>query len=155
MLSRALKSSSHSLSRSLQASIRSRGQTYATTTEGPKFKEEGFSSSVWTFALVAVVGTLALAKHADYVTEGGEKEHPLTTYLREGMPEEGKLKSNEAKHLKETERAAKLNLLQANHQSAKMHLMVYPEKMDLANPFMVPVGSQVDMSDVKVRTDWR
>lgn len=87
----------------------------------------GFSSPAWKVSLVTVVGMVALIQHADYVTEGGKKEHPLTQYLRGQMPDEKEVARLEEKHIVETEREARLNLMQANHRSATMHTPVYPE----------------------------
>ncbi|KAI9227301.1 MAG: hypothetical protein DHS80DRAFT_24397 [Piptocephalis tieghemiana] len=134
MLSRILTLSARPAKKPLQASVCRRtpsapysSSSSSSSTEGYMFKEEGFSSPAWKVSLVTVVGMVALIQHADYVTEGGKKEHPLTQYLRGQMPDEKEVARLEEKHIVETEREARLNLMQANHRSATMHTPVYPE----------------------------
>ncbi|RKP04370.1 hypothetical protein THASP1DRAFT_33876 [Thamnocephalis sphaerospora] len=140
------------LARQTARAIRAYGSASSSHGEH-KFPVEGFTSIAWKLGAVGLVGVVAWGEWDRRATEGGQREHPMTRFIADMQPEAKMWEDRNAKHYALAQDAAEEQLLLKSAGPAKMRRLTDPMAFDRGSPFGVAVGSQVDLSDLKIRTD--
>ncbi|KAI9364776.1 hypothetical protein BD770DRAFT_433525 [Pilaira anomala] len=129
-------------------------RSYATETKqaAQHFPEESFGGNAWRNGVIAVVAAVAWYRIDQHITQGDEK-HPFTKWIEYRMSSaEEKDNINQA-NLAGAEAAAEYKLFAQDAQRAPIYRMRYPESFERASPRALVTGNQVDLTDLKIRSD--
>ncbi|KAJ3506728.1 hypothetical protein NLJ89_g6705 [Agrocybe chaxingu] len=112
------------------------------------YPAESFGGRFWrNVVLVSIAGAVGLK----YAPEPSENVYLTRWIAMYTAPRDYWLSLN-AKHTAQQEEYARVGLLVNDAQRPPVHRFRYPQMLDQASAFLVPVGSDVDVSSVVPRT---
>ncbi|KAJ3058317.1 hypothetical protein HK102_010569 [Quaeritorhiza haematococci] len=118
-------------------------------------RREDFSSPIWTRVLALAIVGAALYRVNEYYTAGLD-EHPFTTWMRGyifGMDDPDNCNKN---WIAIRQREADDRLIKREFSPVKtMHRISFPDMFQRASDHLIVPGSQIDVSDVQVKTKWQ
>ncbi|WFD18667.1 hypothetical protein MCAP1_000874 [Malassezia caprae] len=139
------------VSRSLHMSRVVRAAPAPTSAEQTaQYPSEGFNSSLWKYALLALVGGIVAVRMGPAKKQEGEEKKPYLTELIESLfvPVEDVQKENR-KHLDWSMKKAEAQLLFQDAQKPPAHRFKFPAALDQYPQRSIPVGAQIDASDIQ------
>ncbi|WFD26364.1 hypothetical protein MNAN1_001343 [Malassezia nana] len=115
-----------------------------------EYPSEGFRSPLWKYALLALVGGVVAVNVRSGKKEEGESKKPYLTELIESffVPVE-EVQEENRKHLEWSMKKAEAQLLFQDAQKPQAHRFKFPAALDQYPRRNVPVGSQLDASDIQ------
>lgn len=127
----------------------------ATSHEEPE--PQSFNSVFWTRVLMVGVAVTAFYRMNEYLTKDG-KIHPLTEFIGGYLSQfDGQLTYSEEKEsIPKRQQYAYDHLILNDRMNElpKMKRWSFPDTFSRASDFLIPVGSQIDVSDVKMKHSW-
>ncbi|KAI9592593.1 hypothetical protein BDF19DRAFT_451022 [Syncephalis fuscata] len=87
------------------------------------------------------------------ITDNGKKEHPIAAFIDGLRTDSETWTSRSAKHFELVKEAIDDYMVFSTTKRPHMYRLRDPLSFERASPFAVPVGSEVDLSDLRVRTD--
>jgi len=117
-----------------------------------QFAPEGFTSKSWLWGLG---GALALYAGYELTKPPPGEKHFITKFLEREIGTGELWKARNDQHLRLSEEKAAEELLFRTAKRPCIRRLRYPEAMERASPFLEPVGSRVDISNVKIRYEDR
>ncbi|CEP15918.1 hypothetical protein [Parasitella parasitica] len=138
-----------------QASVRQVIRNYASESKQTtqSFPEESFGGNAWRNGAIAIVAGLIWYRVDQHITHSGDEKHPFTRWIEYRMTSaEQNDAFNQAK-LASAEAAAEYKLFVQDAQRAPIYRMRYPEAFERHSPRGYTAGTQVDLTDLKVRSD--
>ncbi|CAM0138834.1 hypothetical protein VKS41_005952 [Umbelopsis sp. WA50703] len=121
--------------------------------EQPKFQPETFGSNAWRNTMFVVIAGLVWYRVDQHITTSGDEKHPITKWVEYHMTPATENDRVASEHLDHAVSKAEDRLLFQEAQRAPVYRMRYPEAFERASPHAIAVGSQVDLSDLKVKTN--
>ncbi|KAI8330064.1 hypothetical protein BC941DRAFT_441413 [Chlamydoabsidia padenii] len=135
-----------------QARRLTRGYATVKQTTAEEFPAETFATSAWKKA-AAVVALGAVVYNVDQSMAKSGSKNVITQWVELVMtPTEKNNQVNEAFYTN-SQNMADYRLVYQEAQRAPIHRMRYPESFERASPRALTAGAQMDLSDVKVRSD--
>ncbi|SHO76761.1 Uncharacterized protein MSYG_1100 [Malassezia sympodialis ATCC 42132] len=139
----------HGVSRSLHMSRVVRAAPAPTSAEQTaQYPSEGFNSSLWKYALLALVGGI-VAVRARPATKQEETKPYLTELLESLFVPKEEVQEENRKHLDWSMKKAEAQLLFQDAQKPPAHRFKFPAALDQYPQRSIPVGSQLDASDIQ------
>ncbi|WFD39562.1 uncharacterized protein MJAP1_002541 [Malassezia japonica] len=128
-------------------------QAPSSAAQSAQYPQEGFNSSLWRFGLIALIGGAAAYRLTATKKDGSEEPAPLTKYIESlTTPTEETVKNNQA-HLDWTLKKAESQLLMQDAQKPKAHRLKDLTIFEQYPRRNLPVGGEVDMSDLKLNPE--
>ncbi|KAA1475185.1 hypothetical protein DENSPDRAFT_782862 [Dentipellis sp. KUC8613] len=114
-----------------------------------QYPQEGFTSSGW---LYSIIGGLALVGFYKFAPSAGD-DNVVSRYIAHySTPAETWEHANN-KHLQLSTELQDSNMVLQHAVQSPVRRLRFPQALDMASPFNVPVGLDVDVSHVKAKTD--
>ncbi|KAI8374945.1 hypothetical protein EDC96DRAFT_497364 [Choanephora cucurbitarum] len=119
-----------------------------------EFPVESFGTNAWRNGVIAVVAGLVWFRVDQHMTGSGDEKHPFTRWIEYRMMTTAE-ENDKVNHtnLAGAEAAAQYKLFYQEAQRSPIHRMRYPEAFERASPRGLAAGNQVDLSDLKIRSD--
>ncbi|KAI0319175.1 hypothetical protein OF83DRAFT_1163084 [Amylostereum chailletii] len=117
--------------------------------DSTQYPKEGFTSRGWTYSIVAALGIVGFYKFAPTAGE----DNFLTRYIAFYYTPVEEWATRNAKHLQLSSELSEAQHVIQGACRPPVRRYRYPQKFELASPFSVPVGTDVDLSDLKVKSD--
>lgn len=138
-----------------QSPIRQVARSYGTESKhaAQHFPEESFGGNAWRNGLIAVIAGVAWYRIDQHVTHSGDEKHPFTKWIEYHMTTSEEKDSTNQANLISATAAAEYKLFAQEAQRAPIYRMRYPEAFERASPRGLTAGNQVDLSDLKIRSD--
>ncbi|TFY52082.1 hypothetical protein EVG20_g10712 [Dentipellis fragilis] len=114
-----------------------------------QYPQEGFTSSGW---LYTVVGGLALVGFYKFAPSS-EEDNIVSRYISHYRTPAETWEHANNKHLQLSAELQDSTLVLQHAVQSPVRRMRFPQALDMASPFNVPVGLEVDVSHVKAKTD--
>ncbi|CAG8557618.1 9745_t:CDS:2 [Acaulospora morrowiae] len=127
---------------------------YASETN-QEVRKEGFGSPVWRNTLIVCLIGFAWYHFDNYLTKHGEAcqfPQKASRYRESSMTPDSEWNRITLNNLKYKITNAKENLLIKEARPPPMYRFAYPEQFELASPFLIEPGTDVDLSDLVVKT---
>ncbi|CEH13912.1 hypothetical protein CBOM_01801 [Ceraceosorus bombacis] len=152
-----------SASRSAESS---HGHAAADAAEEEQYPEEGFSAPFWRNGLLLVIGGVivyrfsAAANRSPHGATGEEETSSdsnaplITRYLSHYKPSLESSRRTSLEELDKKTRNAEDRLLFQEAERPPVHRLTYPGVFDHSSPHRIPLGGSVNVSNVKVKTEY-
>ncbi|KAF8499797.1 hypothetical protein F5888DRAFT_1685722 [Russula emetica] len=111
------------------------------------YPKEGFTSSGWTYTLIAASGIVGFYKFAPSPGE----ENYVTRYISYYFTPSSSWTATNDRHLELTANLQEAVQISQTGQRPHIHRYRYPHSLEVASPFSVPVGGDPDISGVRVK----
>ncbi|VDC01677.1 unnamed protein product [Peniophora sp. CBMAI 1063] len=113
------------------------------------YPPEGFNSRGWIYTIAGIAGVVAFYKYAP----SQDSDNRLKRWIQARVEQAKNLQDRGDQHLAlSTENQDGILTVQSARRPSSYRLR-HPEVIGSASPFSVPVGSQVDLSGVRVKAD--
>jgi hypothetical protein len=112
----------------------------------------GFNSAAWKLGVVGVVGLLVWYEWDQRIQQQGQT-NPIAKFFADYFPSATLWEDRNAQHYRLVQSAAQDQLLVRTMTRPPIRRLTDTMAFDRGSPFGVPVGSQADLSDLKIRTD--
>ncbi|KAG2218062.1 hypothetical protein INT45_007225 [Circinella minor] len=119
----------------------------------PKFAEETFNGNIWRNTVIAVIAGVAIYRIDQHLTNQGEEKHPFTKWIEYHMESSEDMDKFNQQKLDDASKLAEYRLVVQEAQRAPIYRLRNPESFERASPRGLVTGQQVDLSDLKVRSD--
>ncbi|KAI0283667.1 hypothetical protein BGY98DRAFT_951242 [Russula aff. rugulosa BPL654] len=129
------------------ASSQSHGHDEHHGTENESYPKEGFTSSGWTYTLIAALGIVGFYKFAPSPGE----ENYVTRYISHYFTPSSSWAAANDRHLELTANLQDAIQISQTGQRPHIHRYRYPHSLEVASSFSVPVGGDPDVSGVRVK----
>ncbi|KAF1802278.1 hypothetical protein FB192DRAFT_1377249 [Mucor lusitanicus] len=138
-----------------QASTRQAIRSYASESKqaAQTFPEESFGGNAWRNGAIAIVAGLVWYRVDQHITHSGDEKHPFTRWIEYRMTSAEKNDEFNQAKLASAEAAAEYKLFVQDAQRAPIYRMRYPEAFERHSARGLTAGTQVDLTDLKVRSD--
>ncbi|KAF8647097.1 hypothetical protein AX16_006931 [Volvariella volvacea WC 439] len=114
-----------------------------------QYPKEGFGGAVWRNTILAALVGVAFYKFAPEPGKDVYLTRWIAMYTR---PSTEWLEIN-AKHAAQQQDVSDATILFADAKKPRIHRYRFPQVLDQASPFLVPVGGEVDVSNVVAKGD--
>ncbi|KAI9275501.1 hypothetical protein BDA99DRAFT_431415 [Phascolomyces articulosus] len=119
----------------------------------PKFAEETFNGNIWRNTAIAIIAGVVIYRVDQHLTKQGDEKHPVTKWIEYHMESSDDMDKLNQQKLDEASKLAEYRLVAQDAQRAPIYRLRNPESFERASPRGLVTGNQVDLSDLKVRSD--
>ncbi|KAI7873106.1 uncharacterized protein EV154DRAFT_452749 [Mucor mucedo] len=135
--------------------VRQVARSYATESNQAThhFAEESFGNNFWRNSVIAVVATAAWFRVDQHLVGASDEKHPITKWFEYHMTTSEQNDQINHANLAGATAAAEYKLFAQDAQRAPIHRMRNPESFENASPRGLVTGNQVDLTDLKIRSD--
>ncbi|THH16579.1 hypothetical protein EW146_g4084 [Bondarzewia mesenterica] len=112
-------------------------------------KEGRFHSRGWTYAILAALAAAAFYK---YAPAPGEDNY-ITRYIQHYTSPKDLWATLNNKHLDQSQIASEARLLTESARRAPIHRYRFPQSFESASPYLIPVGTNIDVAGLEVKGD--
>ncbi|RHZ88517.1 hypothetical protein Glove_22g119 [Diversispora epigaea] len=138
--------------RQLQSTRQYATRQYATNETNQEIRKEGFGAPIWRNSLIVCLVGFAWYHLDKYITKSGENKHPITELIESWMTPDAEWRRITLNNLAYKTKTAEDTMLMLEARPPPMYRLRYPEQFESMNPFLIEPGTDVDLSDLVVKT---
>ncbi|KAF0348038.1 NADH-ubiquinone oxidoreductase subunit [Gigaspora margarita] len=115
--------------------------------------KEGFGTKAWRNTLLVCLAGFAWYHLDRYLTKNGELKHPITEIIESLMTPDSEWRRINVHNAKTANIIANDRLLFGEAKRPPIHRLMHPDCFERTSPFLIEPGTDVDLSDLVIKTD--